>query len=47
MSERLLSDLKVAELRIELEKRGLDKTGVKQNLVDRLKEVSSYITTDR
>lgn len=35
-----LSELKVADLRRELEKRQKDKVGVKQVLVDRLKEVS-------
>ncbi|CAH8870947.1 unnamed protein product [Trichobilharzia szidati] len=38
MDGRPISDLKVAELRRELEKRNKDKTGVKQVLLDRLKE---------
>ncbi|KAK4475312.1 hypothetical protein MN116_000785 [Schistosoma mekongi] len=38
MDGRPISDLKVAELRKELEKRHKDKTGVKQVLLDRLKE---------
>ncbi|CAH8649415.1 unnamed protein product [Schistosoma rodhaini] len=38
MEGRPISDLKVAELRKELEKRNKDKTGVKQVLLDRLKE---------
>nr|CAX73677.1 Scaffold attachment factor B [Schistosoma japonicum] len=38
MEGRPISDLKVAELRKELEKRHKDKTGVKQVLLDRLKE---------
>ncbi|KAL5104902.1 Scaffold attachment factor B1 [Taenia crassiceps] len=37
MSRRFLCDLKVAELRSELEKRGLDKSGVKPILMERLK----------
>lgn len=41
MEGRPISDLKVAELRKELEKRNKDKTGVKQVLLDRLKEVFS------
>nr|CAH8871258.1 unnamed protein product [Trichobilharzia regenti] len=38
MDGRPIFDLKVAELRRELEKRNKDKTGVKQVLLDRLKE---------
>lgn len=45
MSQRLLSSLKVAELRTELEKRSLDKSGVKQTLVDRLREVTSVFVS--
>ena len=33
-----LSDLLVADLRRELERRGLDKTGLKQVLIDRLRQ---------
>lgn len=36
-SDLKLSDLKVADLRAELEKRGLDRTGVKSVLVERLR----------
>ncbi|VDL95196.1 unnamed protein product [Schistocephalus solidus] len=38
MDGKVLGDLKVAELRGELEKRDLDKNGVKQVLIERLKE---------
>lgn len=34
-----LTELKVVELRSELEKRGLDKTGVKAVLLERLEKV--------
>lgn len=37
-----LADLKVIELKHELEKRGLDKSGVKLFLMESLKEVFSY-----
>ncbi|KAL5967728.1 Scaffold attachment factor B1 [Taenia solium] len=39
MSRRFLCDLKVAELRSELEKRGVDKSGVKPILMERLREI--------
>lgn len=35
-----LTDLKVVELKHELEKRGLDKSGVKQFLIESLREVN-------
>ncbi len=38
-SHRLLSDLRVIELKQELDKRGLDKSGVKAKLIERLEEV--------
>lgn len=34
-----LSDLRVVDLRAELEKRGMDKTGVKAALLERLQKV--------
>lgn len=46
MSEKLeprkICDLKVTELRSELERRELDKTGVKAILLERLQKVSVY-----
>ncbi|VDM19607.1 unnamed protein product [Hydatigera taeniaeformis] len=42
MSRRFLCDLKVTELRNELEKRGVDKSGIKPVLMERLREVSSH-----
>lgn len=38
-------DMRVVELRTECEKRGLDKSGNKQALVDRLQEVSMLLFT--
>ena len=43
-----LSDLLVVDLRRELERRGLDKTGLKQVLVDRLRQAMAMdgVNTD-
>lgn len=40
LESRKIYDLKVPELRSELEKRDLDKTGVKAILLERLQKVS-------
>ena len=40
--EKGLNELKVNELRNELEKRGLDKNGIKVALVDRLEHVNIF-----
>lgn len=40
-----LSDLRVVELRAELEKRGLDRSGNKQTLVERLQKVGFVMAT--
>lgn len=41
-SKKLISELKVNELRAELEKRGLDKGGVKVTLLERLEKVCKF-----
>lgn len=38
-----LADLRVVDLRAELETRGLDKSGVKVTLMERLKQVASLL----
>lgn len=40
MEKRRLAELRVVDLRSELEKRGLDKNGVKAALADRLAQVN-------
>jgi hypothetical protein len=42
--KRKLSQARVADLRVELEKRGLDKNGVKAVLVERLVSVRNIAT---
>ena len=42
-----LQELRVVELKKELEIRGLSKSGSKKELVDRLKNVSVCVTTER
>ena len=41
---KLLQELRVIDLKQELENRGIDKTGIKAALFDRLKKVSAKIT---
>jgi len=45
--KRKLSQARVADLRAELEKRGLDKNGVKAVLVERLVSVNSTHSANR
>lgn len=37
--KKVITELKVSELKVELEKRGLDKNGVKAALIERLEKV--------
>ena len=39
---KLLNELRVTELKAELDKRGLDKNGIKIILTDRLEKVGFY-----
>ena len=38
-SQKLLTELRVIDLKTQLESRGLEKTGVKPSLIDRLRKV--------
>lgn len=43
VNQKLLTELRVVDLKQELDKRGLSKTGSKHQLIERLKAVSMHI----
>jgi hypothetical protein len=44
MSARKIQDLRVIDLKAQLEQRGIERTGVKASLIDRLKKVYRFFS---